>query len=346
MGVLCISEDRGDHQTSQPRYRDALYVCEYVKSRIFNGEGELVHHIPFNQRYRLQNLLYTLGSLQHAIHSPDSSSQTNAITSYFKALDVMLRPPLNKGADTHNYTSVDILVAVCIAGLLASAGPDTPLASEIARALGIADSSRFTANILEESFNILEAVHSAGPLLIETLLRLGGGILPMTLLLPPQVARLPPLLFSRFSGTLPGLSDHSQDSTCQNESENARRMTSAVLLTLARKFQRVSTISQVTLTIKGVCVRSSTSLVLLFYFLAMAIHPSPGTCNNMGILLSGISLSTSTIDINRQREIVNGQILANAYYRRGLAQDNSHPYLLTNLGSLLKEQGRIDEAIK
>jgi len=264
----------------------------------------------------------------------------------------MLRPA-QRTTDNAEYNSVDVVIAVCAAGILAGAGPDTPLASELARALGIADSSRFTAGMLEQSFDVLGAVHRAGPRLIETLLRMGGGILPMTLLLPDQVARLPSLLFPLSAGVLPGLSDISTNPgnpaslvELHTEAVDARRMTSTVLLTLARIFQHVSTTSQVSLSIKGVSVRASTSLVLLFYYLAMAIHPSPATCNNMGIILSGVSVSTSTVDVHGKREVVNGQILANAYYRKGLAQDGGHPHLLTNLGSLLKDQGRIDEAIR
>ena len=204
--------------------------------------------------------------------------------------------------------------------------------------------------MLEQSFNVLDAVHNAGPRLIDTLLRMGGGILPMTLLFPDQVSRLPSLLFASYAGVLPGLFDKaawdSQEMTLPPDVPHARRMTSTVLLTLARVFQHVSTTSQHTLSIKGTPVRASTSMVLLFYYLALAIYPSPATCNNMGIILSTVSVSTLTTGGEGQQEVVNGQVLANAYYKKGLTQDGSHPHLLTNLGSLLKDQGKIDEAIR
>ena len=302
--------------------------------------------VPPAQRHRVQNLLYTNGSLRYVMDRPDSRS--SAITVHLKALDLLMRPSHPNG-DNEAYSAVDVVVAVCVAGLLANAGPSTPLTSELTRALGISDSSRFSSRMLEQNFDVLDAVRSAGPLLIDTLLKMGGGILPMTLLLPNQVSRLPSLLFPSYAGVLPGLYDKAtKDPVIEPPPDvpHARRMTSTVLLTLARIFQHVSTTSQLTLPIKGSPVRASTSLVLLFYYLALAIYPSPATCNNMGIILSTVSVSTLATDSHGEQEVVNGQVLANAYYKKGLLQDSSHPHLLTNLGSLLKDQGKIDEAIR
>ncbi|KAF8527916.1 glycosyl transferase family 41-domain-containing protein [Hysterangium stoloniferum] len=347
LGVLCVTADQ--NSIYRPRYEDALYVCSYVQSHILSDNGELLINVPPSQRHRVQNLLHTHGSLQYIMDSPHARSR--AISLHLKALDFIMRPPCepNNSGNANVYTAVDVVVAVCVAGLLASAGPDTPLASDLARALGIPDASRFSVGILEQSFNILEAVSHAGPRLVDTLLRMGGGILPMTLLLPDQVARLPCLLFASSAGALPGLYDIPREGTPPSESPpdtlKARQMTASVLLTLARVFQHVSTSSQTTLSIRGTLVRASTSLVLLFYYLALAIHPSPATCNNIGIILSTVSLSIMTTDGNGHQEVVNGQLLAYAYYKKGLSHDNAHPHLLTNLGSLLKDQGKIDEAI-
>jgi protein O-GlcNAc transferase len=348
LGALCLPSDGSSSgQLLQPRYEDALFVCEFVQSQVLNANGELLTDVPPAQRHRVQNILYTNGSLRYVLDRPDSRS--SAITLHLKALDLLMRPSKPQG-DSEGYNAVDVVVSVCVAGLLASVGPNTPLASELARALGISDSSRFSSRMLEQSFHVLDAVHNAGPGLIDTLLRMGGGLLPMTLLLPDQVSRLPSLLFPSYAGVLPGLCDKPiQDDpeiVSHPDAPHARRMTSTVLLTLARIFQHASTTSHLTLSIKGTPVRTSTSLVLLFYYLALAIYPCPATCNNMGIILSTVSVSTLTTDSNGQQEVVNGQVLAKAYYRKGLIQDNSHPHLLTNLGSLLKDQGKIDEAIQ
>lgn len=350
MGALCVPSDGGRiGQSISPRYEDALFVCEFVQSQVLSANGELLVEVPLEQWHRVQNLLYINGSLRYVMGRPDSRS--SAISLHLKALDLLMRPSKPR-SDRETYSAVDVVISVCVAGLLVSAGPNTTLASnsEIAWALGISDCSRFSSRILEQSFDILDAVHNAGPRLIDTLLRIGGGILPMTLLLPDQVSRLPSVLFASYAGVLPGLFDKTVWDTPEMDpppnAPHTRRMTSTVLLTLARIFQHASTTSQHTLSIKGTPVRASTSLVLLFYYLALAIYPSPTTCNNMGIILSTVSLSTMTIGSHGQQEIVNGQVLANAYYRKGLAQDSSHPHLLTNLGSLLKDQGKIDEAIR
>lgn len=340
------SDESNSGQSISPRYEDALFVCEFVQSQVLNENGCFLVDVPPAQRHRVQSLLYTNGSLRYIMDHSDSRS--SAISLHLRALDLLMRPS-NPRSDNDGYSTVDVVIAVCVAGLLASAESDTPLASDIACALGISNSSRFSSRVLEQGFNVLDGVHNAGPRLIETLLRMGGGILPMTLLLPDQVSRLPSILFASSSGILPGLCDHSLKPPLNGESPidvtPALRMTSTVLLTLARIFQHVSTTSQSTLPVKGISVRASTSLVLLFYYLALAIYPSPATCNNLGIILSTVSASTLTTDSHGQQEVVNGQVLAKAYYRKGLSQDGAHPHLLTNLGSLLKDQGKIDEAI-
>jgi tetratricopeptide (TPR) repeat protein len=40
------------------------------------------------------------------------------------------------------------------------------------------------------------------------------------------------------------------------------------------------------------------------------------------------------------------QVLAMKYYQTGLKLDNRHPHLYTNLGSLLKDLGRLPEAVE
>lgn len=346
LSILCVQP--GDSvpaaERTRPRYEDALHVCEFIQSQVLGTDGELRMAVPPSQRHRVQNLLYISGSLRYVMDRPDARS--SAISLHLKALDFLMRPSFPRN-ETETYETVDIVIAVCVAGLLA--GPTTPLPVELAIALGLSDVSMFSAHMMEHSFNILEAVHSAGSRLTDILLRLGGGTLPMILLLPSQVSRLPSLLFSSSAGVLPGLCVRSRQNAALEippDTPHARRMTSTVLLTLARIFQDVSTASQLTLPSRGSPIPASTSLVLLFYYLALAICPSPATCNNMGIILSNVSASTLTTDSDGRRKVVSGQVLASAYYRQGLSQDGAHPHLLTNLGSLLKDQGEIDQAIQ
>lgn len=78
--------------------------------------------------------------------------------------------------------------------------------------------------------------------------------------------------------------------------------------------------------------------ILSLYLLSLSLNPSASTANNIGILLN--SLSTSMPNRNHVRS------LALMYYQYGLSLDPKHPHLYTNLGSLFKEQGRLQPAIE
>lgn len=75
--------------------------------------------------------------------------------------------------------------------------------------------------------------------------------------------------------------------------------------------------------------------IFALYLLSLSFNPSPSTANNMGILLA--SLPSSETDSKQ---------FALEYYRYGLSLDPKHPHLYTNLGSLLREQGKIEDAIQ
>ncbi|KAK9356632.1 glycosyl transferase family 41-domain-containing protein [Lipomyces doorenjongii] len=76
--------------------------------------------------------------------------------------------------------------------------------------------------------------------------------------------------------------------------------------------------------------------VLPLYYLSLALHPSPSTANNIGILLASLAPALP---------MPTEHCLALEYYRYGLSLDSRHPHLYTNLGSLLKDQGRLVHAV-
>ncbi|KAK9454986.1 glycosyl transferase family 41-domain-containing protein [Dipodascopsis uninucleata] len=78
--------------------------------------------------------------------------------------------------------------------------------------------------------------------------------------------------------------------------------------------------------------------ILPLYYISFSLHPSPSTANNIGILLASICSAATSHPVE--------QDLAMQYYKFGLELDPSHPHLYTNLGSLLKEQGRLSESIE
>lgn len=76
--------------------------------------------------------------------------------------------------------------------------------------------------------------------------------------------------------------------------------------------------------------------VLPMYYLSLALHASPSTANNIGILLASLAPALP---------VPYEHMLALEYYRYGLSLDSRHPHLYTNLGSLLKDQGRLADAV-
>ncbi|KAL2808137.1 glycosyl transferase family 41-domain-containing protein [Aspergillus granulosus] len=97
--------------------------------------------------------------------------------------------------------------------------------------------------------------------------------------------------------------------------------------------------------------------ILALYYLSLSLQPSPSTANNVGILLAGIhnnalgkGLARSSGEMQHP-EIPGvlpgtGVSLALAYYNYGLHLDSRHAHLYTNLGSLLKDIGQLQAAIR
>lgn len=97
--------------------------------------------------------------------------------------------------------------------------------------------------------------------------------------------------------------------------------------------------------------------ILALYYLSLSLQPSPSTANNVGILLAGIQNNPPARGLVRPNgesqhpEIPgvmpgSGISLALAYYNYGLHLDSRHAHLYTNLGSLLKDIGQLQAAIK
>ncbi|KAF7585254.1 hypothetical protein BBP40_011548, partial [Aspergillus hancockii] len=129
--------------------------------------------------------------------------------------------------------------------------------------------------------------------------------------------------------------------------------TSNSLLSLAKIYQDgMSSVST------GGAPRTSTGVrdILALYYLSLSLQPSPSTANNVGILLAGIQ-NNAAKDLPRssgemQHPEIPGVVfgsgvsLALAYYNYGLHLDHRHAHLYTNLGSLLKDIGQLQAAIR
>jgi tetratricopeptide (TPR) repeat protein len=190
-------------------------------------------------------------------------------------------------------------------------------------------------------------------------LSIDGGI-PTTssspLLLPPDRAlRTAKLVFTK-RGDLPGLR-YVPEGVAKNA---AISTTSNSLLSLAKIFQdSTSNTSCKSITnqpSKKPRRQSGVGDILALYYLSLSLQPSPSTANNVGILLASVQQTVSPPFANSKEPSVlpsipgvvpgSGVALALAYYNYGLNLDSRHAHLFTNLGSLLKDIGQLNAAIK
>ncbi|SPO23110.1 related to UDP-N-acetylglucosaminyltransferase [Ustilago trichophora] len=351
---------------SQPRFKEALQLCEHVESHVVGQQNALgtalplylPPNMPLTQTPRLQNLFYAKGNLKFVL--PELGA-VPAAAEYQKAVEVVLSPD-----EARRYSLRDLVVATCAVGLLSMGAmlPGTAAAAaalEVAVAMGINPTNpEHAAYLASGAFHhfcpggILALVKLSGDVIVSTLLRLGNGQLPMLLLLPEAATQLCKVIFAETAGGLPALarspaSSKSQNlATLQQAQKQAAQTTSTILLTLAKLFQD-ATASPIAgphgpLTLGG--IPPSISLLLPLYYLSISMHASASTCNNLGILLSSIPVVTTVINAAGQPQQLNGQALAMQYYTQGLQLDPKHPHIYTNLGSLLKDLGHLNEAIK
>ncbi|KAJ2726261.1 hypothetical protein GGI07_000738 [Coemansia sp. Benny D115] len=159
--------------------------------------------------------------------------------------------------------------------------------------------------------------------------------LPLTLLTPENAVRVPQVLFPQTHGVLPGFA-----SLGATQLQQANQVAANLLLALAKLYQDHALVPQ------------PLTVVLPLYYLALALAPSPSTCNNLGIILSAIpSPPTPTLVPSLQgghqaAQAPMGAALALQFYTHGLGLDARHPHLYTNLGSLLKDLGYVAEAVR
>ena len=167
------------------------------------------------------------------------------------------------------------------------------------------------------------------------------------LLCPEQALATAKLCFPYF-GELPGLQHLPGGS--QSIARNAViSTTSNALLSLAKIFQ--DGMSNSSRAVGVTPLPSGVRDILALYYLSLSLQPSPSTANNVGILLASVQQTTAPMQMQQKLDIPgvvtgSGIALALQYYNYGLQVDSNHAHLYTNLGSLLKDIGQLDAAIK
>lgn len=168
------------------------------------------------------------------------------------------------------------------------------------------------------------------------------------LLYPDKALQTSKLVFSP-CGTPPGLKYVAEGLA----RKAAVSTTSNSLLSLAKIYQDgMSSISTSGVPRAAPGVRD----ILALYYLSLSLQQSPSTANNVGILLAGIQNNQGKALVRSSGESQHPEIpgvipgsgisLALAYYNYGLRLDARHAHLYTNLGSLLKDIGQLQAAIR
>ena len=170
------------------------------------------------------------------------------------------------------------------------------------------------------------------------------------ILLVPEIALETCKLVFPSQGQLPGL----LEVAAGQAKKAATLVISNSLLSLAKIYQDGMSCSGATAT--GPRTTTGVQDVLALYYLSLSLQPSASTANNVGILLSSVQQSSpSKLSMGPSKSFApvvpgvvpgSGVALALAYYNYGLNLDNRHAHLYTNLGSLFKDIGQLNAAIK
>jgi protein O-GlcNAc transferase len=267
-----------------------------------------------------------------------------AIRDYFTGIELVIQSP---AAEHSPYSMREFILACFVACYIIMSTPSRPLPDTLVACLP----EDITAMMTSSKFDFLQCVRSSGDDVLHALLRLGRNVLPFLLLHPEQVSRLPTVLFPYSKGVLPALCTLSNDISPEllPPPEATRRqtnlMTGNIVLALAKYYQDLPS-SSVSIPGFSGLLNVNHALAIMFYYLALSLSPSPSTYNNMGIILSTVSDTTSWTSNTGECVTLSGSDLAKIFYTEGLKLDPSHPHLLTNLGSLYKDRGNIETAIQ
>ncbi|KAG9315067.1 glycosyl transferase family 41-domain-containing protein [Chiua virens] len=219
----------------------------------------------------------------------------------------------------------DVIVAAWATAMTLSFVHASSVPPSTINALAFTGPVNILTRIGDPNFDILEAVHDAGDDLIRLLIDPMTGTLPNVILFPDQIHQLSSFILSSQKGYFPTIQatqlppNLSEEQYCQE----SKMALASVLLCLARRFQTSHTTKLFSISDKPFCTVEALALVM--HYLAASLCPNASMLNDIGVMLCGL--------------------VARLYYEQGLQLDPSHPHLLSNLGSLLKDSGHISRAI-
>ena len=191
----------------------------------------------------------------------------------------------------------------------------------------------------------------------------GWGLLqPALFLFPEEVMRLPLMVWPSTEGSLPSTSISTTPERSRDDARmellkaSTKASTSRLLRIWAARVQdflgtQPGSMGQNHTTPAAVpCsgFQATQSPVLLASYLALSLHPTATSYNDLGILLSSIGGQPriSRSSGSRPANKTTGHNLSRFYFEAGLKVDPKNTHLLANLGSYWKREKNYEEAIR
>ncbi|KAI9302763.1 glycosyl transferase family 41-domain-containing protein [Cunninghamella echinulata] len=382
VGVLCSTNDNLNQQKLEkagtkrkaslktsdkiPRYKEALGVCEYVEQHFFGQDAHIQqqhnHHIrlpnelPLQQLPRLQNLFYAKGNLKYAL-----GDILGAKWEYEKGLDLVFNGMSWESVIQH-------LAFVCTGGSTMASTTTTSPAASVPLILVQPDQAvRFIQIAFASTNGVLPGLVNANN--------------QNNTISSPTSTTTNSHLMDAHRNTNANQANSSNIIQQSNQTTSTIMLTLAKLFqdlmnpstpalvsaAAALSQQSASSASSASASASASSASASAStsipslaLLLPLYYLSLALSPSPSTANNLGIILSNLPNTVTSTAIRlmnlsshhptsqsqqQQQQPLTGTMLAMQYYMYGLQLDQRHPHLYTNLGSLLKDMGHLNEAV-
>ncbi|KAG2071746.1 hypothetical protein BDR04DRAFT_486557 [Suillus decipiens] len=299
-------------------------LCAHFKAQT----DRLLASVTPRHAHRLLNVFTSVANIQQKVDGNTSST----LRHYVNAIEtgIRLSPPLCSGT---TLTFRDIILASWFASVVFSTLPPSPEPNNILEAIQNRACTNHLPHFDNTSLALVHAVHHASDSFINAMLDSTTGTLPNVVLFPDQAKMLLTVVFASPHTSHVWAALHSGQLTYE-----VKVATSSALLTLARRIQEGALIADLCLDIPH-C--SSDALVLLLHYLALSLFPSASAFNDTGVVLCGLS---SNVVPNTPR-VASGRDVARLYYEKGLQIDPTHPHLLSNFGSLLKDAGHSTSAV-
>lgn len=319
---------------------DSLDIWQHTCSQLLSDDAWLTDIVDPPNIRRLFNVLVNIGNLMHRI----DNAIPMTTQCYMHAFEVAIQKP-NPYYPRHasKVAFRDVIVAAWATAMALPFTRTASISPSTRHALAFAVPVNILARIGDPNFDVLQAVHDAGDDLIRLLIDPTTGTLPNIILFPDQIHQLSTFILSSHNGYLSPIqaaqfpADLSDEQYCQE----SKMALASVLLCLARRFQTSHTIELFSISEKPFC--TAEALTLVMHYLAASLFPNASTMNDIGVILCG--LGSGEVVTSIRGEQTSTREVARLYYEKGLQLDPSHPHLLSNLGSLLKDAGHMTRAI-